>query len=130
MIQEYNKLFDKIVIEFGTRFYKEAFDEKFDFSDIYIIEYEWYKHILEISDEFYDLENMLFTLEYNIPIKVLREWYSLYLETEWKPWINLINYFKQKKNPKEYEKQEKESLKKAKENCNKAYKEFMWCIKN
>lgn len=59
---EYNKLFDKIVKEFWTRFYKEEFDEEFDFNDVYIIEYQNYKHILEICDQFYDLEGICFLL--------------------------------------------------------------------
>lgn len=96
MFNEYNKLFDKVVKEFWIRFCKEAFNEEFDINDIDIIDYQWYKHILNIYDEYYDLEQMLFVLEFNIPIKVLREWYYKRLEAndKWETMENLYNYFR------------------------------------
>ena len=93
---EYNKVFDKIVNAFWTRFYKEAFDEEFNNNDINIIDYKWLKHMVEISDEYYSLEDMIFTLEYNIPIKILRDHYSESLDAHmnWENFkYNLFNYF-------------------------------------
>lgn len=49
---------------------------------------------INIWDNYFSIDDILMATEHNIPCKVLQEWYDLYIETDWKPWINLYNYWK------------------------------------
>lgn len=95
MITEYNDLIEKIVKEFATRYYKELFNE--DDPDYRLIDYEWINFWpLEISDEYYSIDDMLMTIKYDIPLKLVSEYYNKWLEAHLdnkELWINLYNYY-------------------------------------
>lgn len=111
---EYNKLFKEIVTEFWERFCKEAFNEDFNINDIDIIDYKWVPHMVDMYDEYYSLENMLLVLEYNIPIKILREWYDKDLSARLEDktlWINLYNFYLREKDNEWYYENEFQEVK-------------------
>lgn len=118
-IIKYNKLIEEIVKEFWTRFYKEIFNQDFDINNICIIDYQWIKHMIEISDEYYSIDDILIAELYQIPIRIVQKHYNLGYEASLndKPlWINLYNYWRKETNLALYEKEEKESLKRSEEN--------------
>ena len=93
LITKYNKVITEIAEEFAKKFYKEWFWE--DDYEYQLMDYKWIYHMIEICDEYFNFDDILMTLEYNIPIKTLRNWYNLSLEAsmEWKHYdYNLYNY--------------------------------------
>lgn len=128
---EYNKLIEQIVEEFATRYYKECFNE--DETDYRLMDYQWINQWpLEICDEFYCIDDILMTIKFNIPLKIVRERYNKNLDwyMEDKPlWINLYNYALREINPKRYEAKEKRELKQSEENVDKAKEELFNCLK-
>lgn len=132
MINKYNKIIEEIVEEFAKRYYKECFNER-KYKDYRLMDYqninEW---PLEICDEFYSINDILITIKYNIPLKIVREYYNKSLEAhmEDKPfWINLYNYFRKTCYKESYEAEEKKSLEQSKENVKKAKEELFNCLK-
>jgi predicted transcriptional regulator len=75
------------------------------------------------------VDDILIAEHHQIPCKVFEKYYNLCLDTDWTPWINLINFYLKNKDLKKYEKDEAESLKKSQENVKKAYKSLRDTIK-
>ncbi len=123
MINKYNKIIEEIVKEFAIRYYKECFNER-KYKDYRLIDYQGIKNWpLEICDEFYSINDILITIKYNIPLKIVREWYNKSLEVnyKWETMENLYNFFRKTCY--------KESLKKSEENVKKAKEELEKIIK-
>ncbi len=123
MINKYNKIIEEIVKEFAIRYYKECFNER-KYKDYRLIDYQGIKNWpLDICDEFYSINDILITIKYNIPLKIVREWYNKSLEVnyKWETMENLYNFFRKTCY--------KESLKKSEENVKKAKEELEKIIK-
>ena len=122
-IIKYNKLIETIVFDFVKRYYKEIYQEEAERNDFDIMNYvginSW---PVELSDMYLDINDILIAELYHIPCKVYSDYYSLCLDTEWKPWINLYNYFRKSCYKESYEAEERESLKRSKENVKKSKK--------
>lgn len=126
MINKYNKIIEKIVDKFAKRYFKEIFNE--NEADYRLMDYHWIPNMLELNDMYLDINDILIAELYQIPCKIYRDYYYLCLDTEWKPWINLYNFFR-KTCYKENEVEEKESLKKSEENVKEAKEELEKIIK-
>lgn len=131
MIEKYNKLIEQIVEDFATRYYKELFNE--DKTDYYLMDYQWINQgPLEICDEFYCIDDILMTIKYNIPLKIVRERYNKRLDLHMEDkelWINLYNFFRKTCYKESYEAEERKSLEKSEENVKKAKEELFNCFK-
>lgn len=136
LIQQYNNITEQIVKEFVKRYYKEIYDE-----DEVDYEYDYrlmsFKLInswpVEISNEFYSIDDILITLKHNIPLKIVQEYFNAWYEASLdnKPlWVNLYNFWRMKVNIDLYNKEEKESLKRSEENVKIAKKELEDILKN
>lgn len=129
-IIKYNKLIEEIVFDFVKRYYKEIYQEEAERNDFDIINYVWINcWPVELSDMYLNIDDIIIAELYQIPCKIYTDYYNLCLDTEWKPGINLYNYFRKSCYPKSYESEEKESLKKSEENVKKAKKELFNCLK-
>ena len=98
-LTQYNKELISIIHHFTRRYYKEMYDEEYTDTDFLhdrdlIMDYKWVLlWPVVISDNYFSIEDILIATEYNIPCKVLQEWYDLYIETDGNPWMNLYNYY-------------------------------------
>ena len=130
-IIKYNKLIDIIVYDFVKRYYKEIFQEKAEQSDFEIMNYAGINSWpVEIQDMYLGIDDILVAELYQIPCKIYYDYYNLCLDTDWKPWINLYNYFRKTCYKEKYEAEEKESLKRSEENVAYAKQELEKAIKN
>ena len=101
-INNYNKAIKDLVKQFYLRVCKEEWIEKeeidFDY-DVEIMNYEWIHSWPVYFWDFYFWIDDIATAElHQIPFKTFEEYYRLYLDNDWKPWINLINYWRKSKN--------------------------------
>ncbi len=89
----YNLLIASIAYEFAKKYYKDCFDEIGNIEDIDydLMDYQWIPHMIEICDEYYSIEDMLFTLDLDINCKDLSKWYQGRLENIIEE--NLYNYY-------------------------------------
>ena len=96
MINKYNKLVKEIVIKWATRYIKELYNEELEKRNLRIMDYEgiFWLWCIELCDEYHNLDDILIAEKYNIPAKIQQDYYYLYLEKDWKPWINLYAYFR------------------------------------
>ncbi len=76
-----------------------------------------------------NIDDIIIAELYQIPCKIYTDYYNLCLDTEWKPGVNLYNFFRREINLKSYEAEEKESLKKSEENVKKAKEELFNFLK-
>lgn len=128
LITEYNKLIEKIVFDFAQRYYLELYQEPCQESDYDIMNYVWINSwMIEISDCYYDINDILIAELYQIPIQIMQDWY--YLRLEDKIDENLYNFHRKVTNPWLYNKEEAESLRRSKENVEFAKNELIKYIK-
>ena len=97
MINEYNKLIEKIVETFANRFYKEMYNEERWSYDI--INYIWINQWpVDVSDMFFNIDDIIVSEMYQIPSHIFTDYYNLcldsYTEKSEGPWINLYNYWR------------------------------------
>lgn len=125
-IDKYNELIQKIVYWFAKRYYKELYNEKVEMDDYRLMQYEWiFSWPVEISDNYFQIDDILIAELHQIPCKIIQEHYDKEYEAmqnDTRLWINLINYWRKETNPKQYEKDEKESLRVSEENVKLAKK--------
>ena len=133
LIPKYNKLVEEIVYQFAQRYILELYQEPCERSDYDIINYvginQW---PVEINDYYYDIDDILVAEMYQIPAKMIQDWYDISLMNyDNKDYlrINLYNYFRKNTNPALYEKEEAESLERSKENIEYIRTELENCIK-
>lgn len=75
--EKYKWVVNIIANSFAKKYYKDCFDE-IEYSediDYDLIDYKWIPHMIEICDEYYSIEDMLFTLDLDINCKDLSKWY-------------------------------------------------------
>lgn len=89
----YNLLIVLIADKFAEKYYKDRFDEIENIEDIDydLMDYQWIPHMIEICDEYYSIEDILFTLDLDINCKDLSKWYQGRLENIIEE--NLYNYY-------------------------------------
>ena len=89
----YNLLVVLIADKFANKYYKDCFNEIENIEDIDydLMDYQWIPHMIEICDEYYSIEDMLFTLDLDINCKDLSKWYQGRLENIIEE--NLYNYY-------------------------------------
>lgn len=127
MINEYNKLIEKIVRKFAERFCKEEYNEDIAYYDI--MNYVWISQWpVEISDYYFNIDDILISEMYQIPSHIFVDYYNLCLDSytdknKW-PWINLYNYNRKRKDKALYDREKKEDLKRSEERVEKAKNEL------
>jgi len=127
-IDNYNKSIRDLVKQFFLRACKEEWTEveDTDFENfVEIMDYEWiHNWPIYFWDMYFWIDDIATAELHQIPFKIFEKYYRLCLENDWRPWINLFNYWRKSKDPVEYEKQEKENLKRLEEN-GKKFKEYL-----
>ena len=89
----YNLLVVLIADKFAEKYYKDCFNEIENIEDIDydLMDYQWIPHMIEICDEYYSIEDMLFTLDLDINCKDLSKRYQGSMENIIEE--NLYNYY-------------------------------------
>ena len=135
-IQNYNIAFDELCFEFTKRFLESDWEEisHDDIVSSYRIIGDTKRplapYTVAINEErYFDIWDIRETVENDIPIEIVKKWYDLNIETEWNPWINLVNFWKTETIPpheimKEREKEIKESEKHLKDSLILFYREL------
>lgn len=120
MIEDWNKLTDKITQEWIRKYFDISLDEDLD--------YYWVSGdigtVFEFSDYFFDFQNVLDCFKYNISKDNLFNWYEACLSDSSFS-LSLSNFILK---PEELKEQQKLSLKRAEENLELAEKEFKKAI--
>ena len=104
LINDYNNVITKIVKEFVKKYYKEIYNkDEIDYEyDYRLMSYKWINcGPVEISYEYYSIDDILITLKHNIPLKIVQEYFNAWYEASLdnKPiWINLYNFWRMKVN--------------------------------
>lgn len=100
MIKKYNKIVTDIVSHFCKRYWKEIYKEEIQNADykysIDIMEYQWVAlWPINISDDYYDLNDIILAEHLQIPCEIVREYNNRMLERnmDWKERDCNLYYF-------------------------------------